>query len=213
MNKKVVLGIIGGCALLSLCGCVVSAVFIYPSVKLKLEDAAKVNLNDALNSLTPTPTQAPVNANFLTYSDSQYGFEIQYPKDWEKEEDVSSIAVRFRSPKEGTSDLLQENVNVVTEDLQGQEVSLQEYTNLSIKNIQEYIEDFSVVEQGKMQVAKGDGYYIVYTGTGNGLKLKFRQEWTLEGDSAYVVTYTAQEKDFSKYEKTAKEMMQTFMIQ
>jgi hypothetical protein len=52
-----------------------------------------------------------------------------------------------------------------------------------------------------------------YTLPANGLVLKIKQDWFLKGNLAYIITYTAEPAQFSRYEPIADEVMQSFKLQ
>ena len=57
-----------------------------------------------------------------------YGISIKYQRDWVKQEGVMGTVVAFLSPKEGTSDIFQENLNIMVQDLSKSPMTLSEYT-------------------------------------------------------------------------------------
>lgn len=215
MNKKVIFSIIGGCALLLLCACVGSTVFLLPRLK---DEAVKIN-NDQLNeslkklgSITQTPTVSPTSTNpsYTTFTSQKYGFEMQYPKDWTKSEGEQGTVILVKSPKEDSLDTFTENINVVTEDLSAKDISLEAYMDAAVSNVEKYIENVDISNQTKTKLGGKDAYVVIYTGISNGLDLKWRQTIAINNKSAYIVTFTALEDDYSKYEKTAQEITNTF---
>jgi hypothetical protein len=67
------------------------------------------------------------------YKDAENHFSVRYAEGWEKQKNGS--AVGFLSPKEGTGDLFRENVGVLIQDLTNGPISLNEYTELTKKQI------------------------------------------------------------------------------
>ena len=53
---------------------------------------------------------------------------------------------------------------------------------------------------------------IIYTGKDEDTKLKNLQIWTLKGDKAYIITYTAAIDDYDEFIKTVNEMINSFEI-
>lgn len=208
MNKKLVLGIAGGCALLAICGCI-SSIVLYPSFKKGFDEGLKKAQEGTSTTTLPTATTTE-SAQFTTYNNSTHRFQIQYPHNWEKDENIQGAVVMFKSPKESTDDTLQDNVNILTEDLQGENYTLQEYSDLSINNIKAYILNANIINESNITLNGQNAHLVIYTGTSNGLNLKWRQAWTIKNGTAYIITFTAQEKDYSKFERTAQDIMSSF---
>jgi len=72
---------------------------------------------------------------FLKYKDPYGQFTIKYPAEWEAMQDYGGAAVVFASPQENALDADRENVNIVIQDLSANPMTLDQYTELAIKQI------------------------------------------------------------------------------
>ncbi|MCX6742050.1 MAG: PsbP-related protein [Candidatus Pacearchaeota archaeon] len=155
----------------------------------------------------------PPETNFLTYDNSAYGIRITYPSNWEKEEkSTGMVIVEFFSPKESVSDAITENLNVVIEDLSAQPMTLNEYTNLSIKNIKLYFTDVNMIDSSATTLGGNSAHKVVYTANMGQYNGKFMQVYTIRNNKAYVITYTAQPSTYSYYLDIINQMINSFEI-
>jgi hypothetical protein len=64
-----------------------------------MTDFIKIQQSNLITA-PPSPTPDPT-ANWKVYRDEKYGFEINYPKDWKKNEDFSGIIFSESEPASG----------------------------------------------------------------------------------------------------------------
>src|SRR4030066_1335779 len=162
------------------------------------------------NNNVSEDNESPKN-RFLIHEDPVYKVKISYPQTWKlvsTEENIFAI----QSPKESVSDTFQENLNLVMNDLSGQQLTLDAYKDLAIESIRQAIMDFSLIEFGPATLAKNPAYKIVFTGTADKHKLKFMQVFTAKNDISYVLTFAFEVDAFTEYLDTAQRMLDTFEI-
>lgn len=172
----------------------------------------------AITGCTPTAENTPTTSvgldnkdEFLVYEDPVYKVRINYPESWELVPSEENIFI-FRSPQEGDTDRFQENINLVMNDLSGQSLTLEAYKDMAVESLQQALPDFSLLELGSITLAGNPAYKVVFTSTVGGQALKFMQVFTMSNDISYVLTFTAEESDFTNYLGTAQEMIDSFAI-
>src|SRR5690554_7356917 len=87
-------------------------------------------------------------------------FEISYPESWDKQEKPN--AVFFLSPKENEKDMFQENVNLMLQDLSQQPMSLEQYTELTKKQVIDNFGASAIVSLKNTTIAGQQGKEFVY---------------------------------------------------
>lgn len=153
--------------------------------------------------------------NLLTYDNPTYGISIKYPQIWTKEENLDPITgslATFVSPRQSGSDVFQENLRLIVQDLAGKNVTLDEYTRTYINEIKLFSPDAEIVEQGNTHLANRPARQIIYTVNEGEYTLKYFQVWTIQDNKAYVITYTSETSQYSDYLKTAQKMINSFEI-
>ena len=135
-------------------------------------------------------------------------YEISYPTNWEKQEKAS--VVYFLSPKENEKDMFQENVNLMLQDLSQQPMSLEQYTELTKKQVLENLGASAIISVKSTTLTGQQAKEFVYNMNYQGRSLKLKQYWFIKDNTAYLFTYTAEPSRYEKHEKTATELIQSF---
>ncbi|WP_445632437.1 non-specific serine/threonine protein kinase [Nostoc sp. DSM 114161] len=152
------------------------------------------------------------NQNFLIYQDSSYGIKIQYPETWKIQETPNLITkglVTFLSPKETEKDNFQEFFTITIENFSG---TLQESQDLFINEIKATLSDATIVNTSERTLAKKRANQLIFMGKNGNKNLKNLQIWTLKGNQAYIITYSAALDDYDRFLPTAEKMIESFEI-
>jgi hypothetical protein len=145
---------------------------------------------------------------WLTYTDSAHTFTVNYPKEWTIKPVGTAIA--FLSPKENAQDPFQENVNIILQDLTAQPMTLDQYTDLSKKQITGAYGASAIVSLKEKSFAGQKTEELIYNMSYQGHALKVKSLWFIKGKTAYLFTYTAEPAQYGKYEETATAVINSF---
>jgi hypothetical protein len=146
--------------------------------------------------------------DWRTYSNSEHGYTATYPGGWEQS--VKQGAIVFTSPKETETDDFLENVNILVQDLSSSPMNLEQYTELTRKQINDYAGPQALLSLKGAVLAGKPCMECMYEMKYNDRNLKFKQYWFILDNQAYLFTYTAEPASFSKYEATATRIMKSF---
>lgn len=157
-------------------------------------------------------------AGYLTYKNSMYGFEIQYPSNWEKvdfgqaiEEDDRHIIVTFLSPPEDASDIFREYLVIQVGKLMFNR-SLEQYVDTQINSLRDSLPDFGIVESNATTVAGNRAHTIVYTFKVGEDEYKMTEFWTIKGDKIYYLKYSTESEKSDSHGSTIRKMIDSFRI-
>ncbi|HEY4110004.1 PsbP-related protein [Puia sp.] len=148
---------------------------------------------------------------WLTYTDSANKYTVNYPKEWKQTAFGNAIA--FMSPRADDKDLFQENVNIMVQDLSAQPVTLEQYTELTRKQLKENIGENAKILQSAKTIAGQKAVQLIYNMTYQGRQLKIKQFYFIKDNKAWLLTYTAQPATFTRYEKQATAIINSFTFQ
>jgi hypothetical protein len=156
--------------------------------------------------------------SFLTYHNSTYGINIQYPSDWlykgnEISNDSVQSIVTFASPLLFTSNS-NKSIPVVTvgiEKLPFYNVPLDLYTNLTINQLRKSDPGFSLLGSNDVSFAAiKPAHKIVFTSDSG---RKTMAVYAIKGDKAYIIDYIAGSgATYSNYGLIAQKMIDSFQI-
>jgi hypothetical protein len=144
----------------------------------------------------------------------QEHYKIQYPSSWtldtSKKMGTDFIVI---SPKENDTDKFRENVNLLVQDLSGQNIDLNKYAEITQKQIKEMVTDGTIYEAKKMiKPDKSEYYKMVYGMTQGIFKLKFEQYYFIKNDKAFIVTFTAELSNFDSFLNVAEQILNSFVL-
>ncbi|MFB2770166.1 protein kinase [Pelatocladus sp. BLCC-F211] len=151
---------------------------------------------------------------FIPYENTEYQIKIKYPESWQLQiKDIYVAGVTelatIISPKQNDTDRFQEKINIDIEEFSG---TLAESKQLFINEIKNTLPDAEIIDMSSTTLAFKQANQIIYTGKDGDLELKNLQVWTLKGNKAYVITYTAAIDDYEQFINTANEMINSFEI-
>jgi len=163
---------------------------------------------------TPGSETSDTSTDMKTYTNESYGFSMEYPEDWSYTEANASSVVTINSPKQSSSDVFSENVNVVVQTLPP-DMTLAMYAEKSMKDLNTYVGNFDLMEQKDVTIAGQPGKRLVYQGVypGQENEYKFLQEYVVKDGSAYLLTYTAVPAEFDTFVSQAEVILASFSLQ
>lgn len=149
---------------------------------------------------------------FRTYTDKQAGFSVQYPVDWAYAVNKDGTNVIFYTPYESELDIFTENVNIVVTDISKKPMSLMEFTNLALKQMEAlFANNIKIVESEPYPLGNRNGYKYTIVGAGES-SIKFMMVWTLKGSDVYQFTYAALDSAYERYLDKVETMVKSFRI-
>lgn len=101
---------------------------------------------------------------------------------------------------------------MISQDLGGQSVDLDQYTEISEKQIKTMMTNCTVYESKRMKDENGAFQKLIYAADQGTFRLKFEQRYWIENEKAYVLTLTCEEAKFSSFQPIGEKIMSTFML-
>src|SRR5918995_1871335 len=158
-------------------------------------------------------------ARYLTYKNSRYGFEIQYPSNWEKidfgqaiEEDDRHIVVTFLSPPEDALDLFREYL-VIQVGMLMVHRSLEQNVDAQINSLRDSLPDFGIVESNATTLVGGNrAHTLVYTFKVGEDEYKVTEFWIIKADKLYYLKYSTESEKSDNHGSTIRKMIESFKI-
>lgn len=159
----------------------------------------------ATGSIAPaTPTGAPIGTGRV-YTDPQKHFSFTVPGEWQiQQTQVPGITVQF------VSDRLQANLNVVAEDAPN--TTLDQYVKATIANIMRSYPDFALAPTGVQATTLGGkpAQKYEFSGMQQQTRIRIMQVAAINGDIAYIMTFTVRLEDADAFADQANAILKTF---
>ena len=151
------------------------------------------------------------DGNWKTFDNSNY--EIQYPTKWELNQggQMGTSFIIF-SVLESENDKFKENVNLIIQDLSGQNIDLNKYTEISEGQIKTMVTNSNLIESKRIKNVRNEYHKIIYSGDQGIFHLQFEQYYTVVNDKAYVLTFTCEKDKFVDYKEIGEKILNSFKV-
>lgn len=160
-------------------------------------------------SKTEEVTTAP--ENWKIYSETEYS--IQYPDTFElAKSGQMGTSFILLSNQTSQQDLFRENVNLIIQDLSGQNIDLDKYVEISEGQIKTMITDGNLIASERLNDKNKEYQRIIYTGKQGQFDFKWLQFYWVVNKKAYVLTLTCELNQYDNYVSIGEKIMQTFII-
>jgi hypothetical protein len=145
---------------------------------------------------------------------AQNGYKLQYPSSWTLDTSKKMEPDFFIfSPRENDTDRFQENVNLLVQDLTGQNIDLDKYAKITERQIKELAIEGTIYESKKIIKPGKSAYYkMVYGMTQGVFKLKIEQYYFIKNEKAFVMTFTAELNKFDSFLAAGKQILNSFVL-
>jgi serine/threonine-protein kinase len=137
------------------------------------------------------------------------GYSIEFPPEWEVMKGVMGTDVIALSPTKDPEDLFRENVNVIYAQLESP-ITREEYYSLNLRSLAQLLVDFDLEKSEDVKFGDVEAKKIIFTHTMGVVNAKVLQYLILDGDKAYVMTFTADPLDFDKILPTFEQVANSF---
>jgi hypothetical protein len=163
----------------------------------------------------------PEDNKWLNYTDNKENFTIIYPKEWQiiksksEENNQTKHITIFRSPKENSTDIFQENIvmSIIKSDKNlsknSSNLNIQEIIKKLESNNKKFkLENISDIEIGNDQ----KGISIKYRFSNSGIDFTTEQIFSILNNKIYIFSLLAEQKTFENYVQTLNTMLKNFKI-
>lgn len=186
--------------------------------QLHMNELASLKMRSILKSTTvvalwlvPAIVKAQPSDNWKNHTDSLY--TISYPETWVLNNSLQPLAKLFVfSDQEGKDDRFRENVNLIIQQLPESSIDLDKFVLATETEVRDLITNSVIITNERSRNANGEFQHMVYTGDQGEFKLQFEQYYWVKNGEAIVLTFTAEQSKYGKYQATAKEILDSFRL-
>ena len=140
-------------------------------------------------------------------------YSIQYPQTWElNQSGQMGLSFIFISPLESDKDNFKENVNLLIQNLSGQNIDINRYTEISEGQIKTLVTNSNLIESKRMKNERGEYHKIIYSGDQGKYHLKYEQYYWVINEKAFVLTFTSEQDKFADYKEIGEKILNSFVI-
>lgn len=142
------------------------------------------------------------------------GFHVEFPTKWKLDTSGLMGSTCFiYAPADDANDKFRENVNVVIQDLSGSGIDLEQYKDITEKQLPSIFPDSKLEESTVIQTAGKEPYYRVsYSFTRNGSSIFIITICYIQNEKAYLVTFSTETARKEQYIKTGETILKSFRL-
>lgn len=145
---------------------------------------------------------------------NEKGYTIQYPNDWELNKSgqmgTSFIILSRLSSK---NDKFCESVNLIIQDLRGQNINLDKFVEISEEQISKMLTNGKLIESNRINENKSEFHKFIYTADQGIYKLKIEQYCWMKNGKAYILTLSCEIDQYENYKKNGEIILNSFKLQ
>jgi eukaryotic-like serine/threonine-protein kinase len=156
------------------------------------------------------------NTSVLSYTDPTSGITVQYPSSWEIRDVDPSLrppntisSTRLLPPGQNDTSFID---NVVISVNNVSNATLGQYTEGVLAQYKNFSDIITITKSEPSTLAGNPAHSIEYLENHPGQPLKKMQVWSIVGDRVYIVTYAADESEFSQYLADVQSIIQSLQI-
>jgi hypothetical protein len=140
-------------------------------------------------------------------------YSIKYPQDWElNSRGVLGASFFLMSPFEDEQDRFKENVNLIVQDLNGVEIDLDKYIQISEEQVRTAIANSSLLESKRVGNGNEGFHQLVFLGDQGNFHLRFEQYYWMYNKKAYVLTLTCEQKMIAPLNEVGQNILKSFVL-
>jgi len=138
-------------------------------------------------------------------------FTIEYPIEWELNSSglMGTTFILF-SQLTSESDQFKENVNLMIQDLGGENISLNKYVEFSENQIKVLATDGVMITSKRERKNELEFHKLIYTSRQGIFELKYEQYCWIYNHKAYVLTFTSEINSFNDFKKIGEKILNSF---
>jgi len=140
-------------------------------------------------------------------------YVIQYPDKWDLDTSKQfGTAFILFSPLESPKDQFKENVNLLSQSLQGQNIDLDQLSEMTLEQLKKMITNPVIIENKRIKEGNKEYQRMIYTGEQGAYHLKWEQYYMIINDNAYVLTLTCEQTKFAMYQPMGERILNSFTV-
>lgn len=144
------------------------------------------------------------------YRNSIHRFSLNLPAKWTVREGLDGTSVSAVRPSQGPADSFLESINVVVQKPVTRP-AMKQFLVKNVSQLKKIFKNFQLQEQGRTNLKRGEGSWIVYTYDLDRMTIRSLQSFLLIDDKAFVITGSASALTFPQYRPIFQTISDSFV--
>jgi hypothetical protein len=164
-----------------------------------------------------TAQKNDIPADWSLYTDTVYHYSVRYPANWEFKPKNTNTRFFVTSYKENEEDKFRENINCIVREMDDKGFTIKMAEDAIKKSLREKMKDYQLLRSEYMTWNNSETLEIEYTCTQTANDITYSihllQRMGVVKGILFTLTYTAEEKSYSKYIDTVKKVLQSLKVE
>ncbi len=157
-----------------------------------------------------TAPESPAPGGASAYTNSTYGYSLQYPSDWTKQESATGT-VSFVANPQSAGAVVPGTMNILVEPMPaGTPMSLEAYAPAAIAAIKSQFKSVNITTNVANTLGGQPAHEVVYTAKQGKLTMELMQIFTIKDGKVLVITFGSTTADYAKYEPQVTQVIGSF---
>ncbi len=163
-----------------------------------------------------TAQQNDIPADWSLYTDTAYHFSVRYPANWEFKLKNTSTRFFVTSYKENEEDKFRENFNCMVRVIDDKGFTIKMAEDAIKKSLSEKLQNYQLIRSEYLTWNNSETLELEYTCSQSANDITYSihmlQRMGVVKGTLFTLTYTAEQKSYSKYIDTVKKVLQSLKV-
>ncbi|MGQ0739941.1 MAG: PsbP-related protein [Bacteroidota bacterium] len=151
-----------------------------------------------------------------SFTDTAYNYSVRYPADWEFKQKNTNTRFFVTSYTENDGDKFRENINCIVRVLDEKGFTIKTAENAIKKSLSEKLQDYALLRSGYLTWNNSEALELEYTCTQTASAVSYSihmlQRIAVVKGNLFTLTYTAEQKSYSRYIDTVKKVLASLRV-
>jgi hypothetical protein len=144
---------------------------------------------------------------------NQQNYSIQYPANWKiNSRGLSGTEFILLSDLKSDKDKFRENINLIIQDVTGENIDLDKYVTISEEQIRTKMKNSEIIMSTRIKNNQDEYHKIIYSGDQKTYRLTFEQYYRIYNDKVFVLTLACEKDEFADFSKVGEKILDSFKI-
>ena len=100
----------------------------------------------------------------------------------------------------------------MVQDLSGTELNLDKFVELTKEQLKSILTNVTIIQSERVNPGANEYHKIIFSGSQGAFTLEIEQYVYIREGKAYLVTFTAEQKQFARYKGVGEKVLKTFKV-
>jgi hypothetical protein len=180
------------------------------------QNSSQAQSIDSIKNFTSDYKLSSTSSGSLNFESPTHGVSMSYPSNWTLSTsglpEYTQI-IAFYSPLSNISDTIPARLSISVFSYENN-ISLIDFTNMTLSSLNGS-QQFGIISSGPITIDSKPGYQVILStlpSMQNPIPFGLMNTWTVAGNNVYLLSYSSDSSEFSRYLPLVEKMISSFKI-